>query len=34
MELALDLGVDAVITNRIGELVALLGERERVEEAC
>jgi glycerophosphoryl diester phosphodiesterase len=34
MELALDLGVDAVITNRIGELVALLGERERVEQAC
>lgn len=29
MELALDLGVDAVITNRIGELVGLVGERER-----
>jgi glycerophosphoryl diester phosphodiesterase len=38
MELALDLGVDAVITNRIGDLVALLGEqerkRERTAEAC
>ncbi len=29
MELALELGVDAVITNRIGALVGLIGERER-----
>lgn len=33
MQRALDRGVDAVITNRIGELVALLGERERTEVA-
>jgi glycerophosphoryl diester phosphodiesterase len=36
MELALDLGVDAVITNRIGDLVALLSERQngRAAQAC
>jgi glycerophosphoryl diester phosphodiesterase len=34
MALALDLGVDAVITNRIGELVALLAARETEAAAC
>jgi glycerophosphoryl diester phosphodiesterase len=34
MRLALDLGVDAVITNRIGELVALLGGQVEEPEPC
>ena len=33
MRAVLDLGVDAVITNRIGSLVSLLGERDGVEAA-
>jgi glycerophosphoryl diester phosphodiesterase len=34
MAAVLDLGVDAVITNRIGELVGLLDERRQLEAAC
>jgi glycerophosphoryl diester phosphodiesterase len=34
MAAALDLGVDAVITNRIGALVGLLDARGRVKAAC
>jgi glycerophosphoryl diester phosphodiesterase len=34
MAAALDLGVDAVITNRIGALVGLLDARRQVEAAC
>jgi glycerophosphoryl diester phosphodiesterase len=34
MELLLGLGVDAVITNRIADLVALLAARTPAEEAC
>lgn len=34
MEALLELGVDAVITNRIADLVELLARRARPEEAC
>jgi glycerophosphoryl diester phosphodiesterase len=34
MAAALDLGVDAVVTNRIGALVGLLDARRQVEAAC
>lgn len=34
MEVLLSLGVDAVITNRIGDLVELIDARDRLEHAC